>query len=561
MQPQLSMIHSTTSKGFLWKLLNYQQVDTVFSFPNETSLKLFDKQSSVGIHSIFLKHEQAAVHAADGYARASGKVGVSLISKGPGVSSAITSLATAYIDSIPLVMFVLSKIDNKRISETVDVATMTMSVTKHYFRISSPSEMEEILSIAFSTASTGRPGPVVVEISTDILNSIDLLPEPQSKQFQNMSQKMAKANSHMIKKVVTEIQQAKRPVLFIGGGVILSSAANDVIKLATTLNIPVVSSLMGLGAFPSTHPLFLGMLGMHGTFAANKAVHRADLLICLGVRFSERVTGNVKGFSPHSKKIQVDIDPAEINKNIMIDVPIIGDVKEVVLQLLPLVQKKESSDWTNEVSTWKKEVPRFKTTASLLKPQLVIQLLDKYTQGNAIVTTDVGQHQIWTAHNYSFKHERQLLTSGGLGTMGFGLPASIGAALAKPTHPIICVSGDGSIQMNIQELSTAVRYQLPIKIAILKNGYLGMVRQWQELFYQSRYSAVKITSPCFVMLAEAYGATGLFAADQKQAEQVIKEAMTIKGPVVMEFDVTEEENVYPMVPPGSSNIDTILNKK
>ena len=562
MLSQLSRFQALTLNELFWTLLRNQEVDTIFSFPSQTSLTLFEKQSSIGIHSIFLKHEQATVHAADGYARASGKVGVSIVSKGPGVSNAVTSLATTYIDSIPLVLFVLSDSGNRRVSEIVDVAILTMSVSKHNFHISSPAEMELKIAEAFHIAQNDRPGPVVVEISADVMNSNHYQQETlsQALPLKRQAQRKPKVKHHLIKKVVTEILQAKRPILFIGGGVILSSAANEIIKLATTLKLPVVSSLMGLGAFPTTHPLFLGMLGMLGTFASNKAVHRADLLICLGVRFSDRVTGNVRGFSPHSKKIQIDIDPAEINKNIKIDSPIIGDIKEVVLQMLPLIQNRECNEWTNEVSNWKKEVPQFKTTESLLKPQEVIALLDKYSQSKAIITTDVGQHQIWTAHHYSFQFERQLLTSGGLGTMGFGLPASIGAAVAKPAQPIICVSGDGSIQMNIQELSTIVNYQLPIKIAILKNGFLGMVRQWQELFYQSRYSSVKISSPHFVTLAKAYGATGLFAKDKKEAELVIQEAMAIKGPVIMEFDVTEEENVYPMVPPGSNNINTIIKK-
>jgi acetolactate synthase I/II/III large subunit len=360
------------------------------------------------------------------------------------------------------------------------------------------------------------------------------------------------------------METSRKPVIFIGGGIIASGAADYLREVVQQTRIPVVSSLMGIGSMEAGNPLYLGMLGMHGTFAANKAVHHCDLLISIGVRFSDRVTGRISGFSPSSKKIHVDIDPAEINKIIPIDLPIVSDAKEFLFTLKNQLDYQKINEntgiWSNEVVEWKRTVPRFDQSNSVLNPQTVIRLLSDYSTQDTVVVTDVGQHQIWTAHHYSFTRPRTLITSGGLGTMGYGLPAAIGAASACPKRSVICVSGDGSFQMNLQELITAVKYQLPLKIAILNNGYLGMVRQWQELFYQGRYSQVKMTSPNFAQLAQAYGVAGFRAQTEEEAKQIITEAFQCTGPVLMEFNIIEEENVYPMVPPNHNNHQTILSR-
>ncbi|MNJ35605.1 Acetolactate synthase large subunit [compost metagenome] len=348
--------------------------------------------------------------------------------------------------------------------------------------------------------------------------------------------------------------QAQRPVILAGGGVISSGATEALLSLVELTGIPVVSTLMGIGAFPARHPWYLGMVGMHGTFAANRAVHRADLLLCLGTRFNDRVSGKAQSFSPESLKIHVDIDSAELNKNIPAGIGITADIRELLNRLLPLAgSRRNPSSWLIEATEWPKKVPYYSNEEGLLSPGEVISLLDRHTQGKSIVATDVGQHQIWTAHHYKFARPRRFLTSGGLGTMGFGFPAAIGAAIADPSRPVLCITGDGSFQMNLQEMMTAVDYNLPIKIAILNNGYLGMVRQWQQLFYQKRYSSVQISSPDYVTFAKSYGVTGLRASTSQEAEAIIQQSLNTPGPVLMEFNVKEEQNVYPMVPPGESN--------
>ena len=436
---------------------------------------------------------------------------------------------------------------------------MTLPIIKYYFRIHDVKDIQSVISKAFSRASEGRPGPVVIELQTKLL-SLEAPAFDHHLKEEFIQKTEMKFSEKILEQVKKEISLAKKPVLFIGGGVNIAGAAEFVLELAEKAQIPVVCSLMGIGAFSNNHPLFLGMLGMHGTFAANKAVHHSDLLICLGVRFSDRVTGKISGFSPKSRKIQVDIDPVEINKIVKVDLPIVGNVKDFLQQVNPTIIPGDTKEWVKEVSTWQKKVPGYSDSKSELKPQQVIELIDQYSNSHSLVATDVGQHQIWTSHYYQFKHSRTFMSSGGLGTMGYGLPAAIGAALAKTGTDVICVSGDGSFQMNFQELVTVARYQLPIKIAILKNNYLGMVRQWQELFYKGRYSSVNISSPDFVTLAEAYGIRALRAINFKDAESVIKEAFRDHMPIVMEFDITEEENVFPIVPPGANNTDAVITK-
>ncbi|MBY0149073.1 biosynthetic-type acetolactate synthase large subunit [Neobacillus niacini] len=508
-----------------------------------------------------MMHEQAAVHAADGYARATGRPGVVLLTSASGITNGVTGIATAFSDSVPLVIITGYLCHNhlkKNGLQELNTSVLTMAITKHSFRIKDMISLNDVLKNALTVATAGRPGPVLIEVTSDT----------STKDIQKRRFSPTKVNKVTLEKSIIYarelIENARKPVLFLGGGVIASGAADEVRELVQRSRIPVVSSLLGIGSIEAGNPLYLGMLGMHGTFAANKAVHHADLLICIGVRFSDRVTGRISGFSPNSKKIHVDIDPAEINKIVPVDLAIVSDAKEFILNIKKHLDFQQinrlAENWTSEVVDWKRTVPRFDKSNSLLKPQSVIRLISNYSPQDTTVVTDVGQHQIWTAHHYAFTQPRTLITSGGLGTMGYGLPAAIGAAAAHPGKSVICVSGDGSFQMNLQELITIAKYQLPIKIAILNNGYLGMVRQWQELFYQRRYSDVKIISPEFSQLAIAYGIVGFKAQTEEEAQQIIAEAFQRNGPVLMEFNIIEEENVYPMVPPNQNNHKTILSR-
>ncbi|MDQ6595649.1 biosynthetic-type acetolactate synthase large subunit [Bacillus salipaludis] len=548
-----------TEKIELFESLSLLEVDCVFGCDDRGLLPGVDQSN---IRYVQLNHEQAAVHAADGFARATGKPGVVLLSSAAGVTNAITGIATAYSDSVPLVIVTGPLVTKPQIEEAfqeLDVLGITLPITKYSFKLTDWGCLSEALQNALTIAAEGRPGPVLIEYaagpSTNNQDGLLSYPRPRGQVKKGQIEKS-------IESAVELIEAARKPVLFIGGGVISSGAAEFLREIVRQARIPVVSSLMGIGAMKAANPLYLGMLGMHGTFAANKAVHQCDLLISIGVRFSDRVTGKISGFSPKSKKIHVDVDPAEINKIIAVDLPIVSDAKEFLLELKGRLDYQQSlrnvKIWTNEVIGWKRTVPRFDKSHSHLSPQTVIKKLDEYSAQDTIVVTDVGQHQIWTAHHYAFSTPRTLITSGGLGTMGYGLPAAIGAAAACPGNPVLCVSGDGSFQMNLQELIIAVKYQLPIKIAILNNGYLGMVRQWQELFYHGRYSSVKIGSPSFAKLAEAYGVPGYKARTENEAGRVIAEAFKHSGPALIEFDVVEEENVYPMVPPNHSNHQIIL---
>jgi acetolactate synthase I/II/III large subunit len=515
------------------------------------------------VRYVRLQHEQAAVHAADGFARATGRPGVVLLTTASGITNSITGIATAYSDSVPVVI-IAGQIQNNSLHNhheafhDLDISGLTTAITKHTLKINTIECIQEGLKQALSIAADGRPGPVLLELTTNTT-----INEAQNHRFGRIASK-SRCQENSLKMAIDLIESARKPVIFIGGGIIASGAADPLRKVIKQSRIPVVSSLLGIGAMEARNPLYLGMLGMHGTFAANKAVHHCDLLVSIGVRFSDRVTGRISGFSPSSKRIHVDIDPAEINKIISVDVPIVSDAKEFLLSLenqldYPKITANTES-WTTEVVGWKRTVPRFDRSNSVLNPQTVIRLLSDYSIQDTVVVTDVGQHQIWTAHHYAFTQPRTLITSGGLGTMGYGLPAAIGAAAACPGRSVICVSGDGSFQMNLQELITAVKYQLPLKIAILNNGYLGMVRQWQELFYQRRYSEVKMGSPNFAQVAQAYGVAGFSAQTEEEAKQIVSEAFQHTGPVLMEFNIMEEENVYPMVPPNHNNHQTILSR-
>ncbi|MFS0777212.1 biosynthetic-type acetolactate synthase large subunit [Neobacillus sp. 3P2-tot-E-2] len=529
-------------------------------FGSDAQEFMVSKDSNVRYYQMV--HEQAAVHAADGYARATGRPGVVLLTSASGITNGVTGIATAFSDSVPLVIIAghLEQHDplKKEALQEIVISGLTMAITKHAFKIKAINGLKDVIKKAITIAASGRPGPVLIELTTDTtIKDVPIQRQSPTKVNKTILEKSINAARDLI-------ENARKPVLFVGGGVIASGAADDLREFVQRSRIPVVSSLLGIGSVETGNPFYLGMLGMHGTFAANKAVHHADLLICIGVRFSDRVTGRISGFSPKSKKIHVDIDPAEINKIISVDLPVVSDAKQFIQKIknnLDYQQINRNAEiWTNEVVEWKRTVPRFDKSNSLLKPQSVIRLMSDYSNQDTIVVTDVGQHQIWTAHHYAFTKPRTLITSGGLGTMGYGLPAAIGAAAAHPGKSVICVSGDGSFQMNIQELITIVKYQLSIKIAILNNGYLGMVRQWQELFYQGRYSAVKMISPEFAQLAQAYGIKGFKAQTEEEARQMIPEAFQRTGPVLLEFNVLEEENVYPMVPPNQNNHQTILSR-
>ncbi|PGY10363.1 biosynthetic-type acetolactate synthase large subunit [Bacillus sp. AFS031507] len=535
-------------------------VDCFFGCDEQELMLLKD----TNLRYVRMQHEQAAVHAADGFARATGKPGVVLLTTASGITNSTTGIATAYSDSVPLVIIAGQIQDdplhtNHEAFLELNISGLTMAITKHALKINNIEGIQEALKNCLTMATNGRPGPVLLELTTDTTMNVTQnhrLGRPQLKRRNRIENSIKMAKSLM--------ETARKPVLFIGGGTIASGAADYLREVVKQTRIPVVSSLMGIGSMEAGNPLYLGMLGMHGTFAANKAVHHCDLLISIGVRFSDRVTGRISGFSPSSKKIHVDIDPAEINKIIPIDLPIVSDAKEFLSTLKNQLDYQKINEntgiWSNEVVEWKRTVPRFDQSNSVLNPQMVIRLLSDSSTQDTVVVTDVGQHQIWTAHHYAFTRPRTLITSGGLETMGYGLPAAIGAAAACPGRSVICVSGDGSFQMNLQELVTAVKYQLPLKIAILNNGYLGMVRQWQELFYQGRYSQVKMTSPNFAQLAQAYGVTGFRAQTEEESKQIIGEAFQCTGPVLMEFNIMEEEKVYPMVPPNHNNHQTILSR-
>lgn len=554
-----------TGAELLIECLMGEQVDTIFGYPGGAVIPIYDALYDCSdIRHILTRHEQAAVHAADGYARVTGRPGVALVTSGPGATNAVTGIANAFMDSVPLVVLtgqVSTDLIGRDSFQEVNIFGMTMDVTKHNYVVMDVKQLPRIIKEAFHIASTGRPGPVLIDLPKNIMNA-KTAPETLEKISIRGYEPAPEIPEETVAQIANRLGSAERPVILAGGGVVSSGSSDALLDLAVNAGIPVVSTLMGIGAFPSDHPLYLGMLGMHGTYAANRAVHQADVLLSLGARFNDRLSGKIKSFSPESWKVHVDIDDAELGKNIPVDVAVHGNIRDLLMKINPLTGRLTAAEaWAKETTRWQKKVPHFTAEAGTLCPQEVIQLLHKFTEGNAVVATDVGQHQIWTAHHYKFKHARSFLTSGGLGTMGFGLPAAIGAAIAGDGSPVICVTGDGSFQMNLQELMTAVDYQLPIKIALLNNGYLGMVRQWQQMFYKRRYSSVQISSPDYVAFASAYGVTGLRAQTLDEAESIIRQSLEIPGPVLMEFNVKDEQNVFPMVPPGESNDKMIMDER
>lgn len=550
-----------TGSQIIVECLKKEGVDTLFNYPGGAVLPLFDELLNAPFRKILVRHEQAAVHAADGYARATGKVGVVLVTSGPGATNTVTGIVTAYMDSIPIVILTgqipTYLIGNDAFQEA-DIVGITRPCTKHNYLVKEIKDLARILKEAFYIARSGRPGPVLVDLPKDILVNTTEFKYPEKVHIRGYRPTL-EGHPGQIQRAIHLILKSKRPVLYVGGGIISANASRELSQLAEKLGIPVTMTLMGLGGFPGNHPLSLGMLGMHGTYQANMAVMESDLLIAVGARFDDRVTGKIESFAPQAKIIHIDIDPTSISKNVRVDLPIVGDCKRILSKILSLLEKEEVRSfkeglqkWHRQIESWKAIYPMNYHQDQLIKPQFVIEKLDELTSGEAIITTEVGQHQMWAAQFYKFLKPRTFLTSGGLGTMGYGLPAAIGAQVAFPHQLVLNISGDGSFQMNSQELATAVQYRLPIKVVILNNGYLGMVRQWQEFFYEKRYasSSLEGISPDFVKLAEAYGAVGMRANRPDEVVPTLKKALAIPEPVVIDMTVDPEENVYPMVPAG-----------
>jgi acetolactate synthase-1/2/3 large subunit len=552
----------------LIEVLQEEGVETIFGYPGGAVIDIYDELAKSDISHILVRHEQGAVHAADGYARASGKVGVCLVTSGPGATNTVTGIASAFMDSIPLVVITgqvpTSLIGNDAFQE-VDIVGITRPCTKHNYLVLTVEELGPTIKEAFYLARSGRPGPVLVDIPKDVGKAIIDYHEPAPIKLKSYNPTYS-PNKKQIHKIVDLVSEASKPVIFAGGGIILSGAAEELTAFANTSRIPVTTSLMGLGAYPGTDPLWLGMLGMHGTYRANMAVSNCDLLLAIGVRFDDRVTGKTDSFAAQAKIVHIDIDPTSIRKNIPVSIPVVGDCLKSLEQLNQLIGGVDLGDlvaertpWLNQIQQWKDTNPLAYEQKDIIKPQYVVEKLFELTGGDAIVTTEVGQNQMWAAQYYHFDAPGHFITSGGLGCMGFGLPAAIGAQVACPDKTVVDIAGDGSIQMNIQEMATAVQHCLPVKIIILNNGYLGMVRQWQELFYDKHYACTRMShTPDFVKLAEAFGAVGLMAERPDQVEAVLSEGLSINQPVIMDFRVAQEESVYPMVPAGAPITEMLL---
>jgi acetolactate synthase-1/2/3 large subunit len=539
----------------LIECLKKENVEVIFGYPGGQVLPLFDCLYDAGIRFILTRHEQAAAHAADGFARASGKVGLCIATSGPGATNLTTGLATAFMDSIPVVAItgqVKSHLIGNDAFQEADVTGITRSITKHNYLVKDIKELARTVREAFYIASTGRPGPVLIDVPSDIQAADAEFIWPANVEIRGYNPTYI-AHRGQIKKAAKLIQKAKKPVLYVGGGVVISGASAEILQLAETLQIPVTTTLLGLGAFPSEHSLSLGMLGMHGTAYANHAIMDSDLIIAVGARFDDRVTGRVDTFAPNAKVIHIDIDPTSISKNIHVHVPIVADAKDALAQLFDVVKAPDTKDWLKKIDSWKKKYPlSYKKDAAKLKPQYIIEEIYQVTNGEAIITTEVGQNQMWAAQWYKYSKPRTFLSSGGLGTMGYGFPAAIGAKIARPEKTVFDIAGDGSIQMNIQELATAVENKIPVKVAILNNCYLGMVRQWQELFYNKRYSYTKLCNPDFVKLAESYGAVGIKVTKKEEVRPALEKAVNTDKVVFLDFHIEEEENVFPMVPAGQA---------
>lgn len=543
----------------LIQALKQEGVNVIFGYPGGAVIDIYDELYKENIKHVLVRHEQGAVHAADGYARVTGKVGCVLVTSGPGAANTVTGIATAYMDSIPLVVLtgqVPTALIGTDAFQEVDIVGISRPCTKHNFLVKRVEDLGKTIHEAFHIARSGRPGPVLVDLPKDVMQATGDY-EPVS--FPDHEPKDPPVPSQLFY-LKDLIAQSRRPVLLTGGGVILGRASEELKKLARRTRIPVTSTLMGIGAFPGTDPLWLGMPGMHGTYYANMAISHCDLLIAIGCRFDDRVTGKVDHFAPEARIVHIDIDPSSINKNVIADIPIVGDCRAILKAINDrlegdnfTVSDEERRDWLKQIELWKEENPlSYCQSSDVIKPQFVVEKLYEITEGRAIITTEVGQNQMWAAQFYRFNEPNTLITSGGLGTMGYGFPAAIGVQTAFRDRLVVDIAGDGSIQMNIQEMATAVQEMLPVKIVILNNGYLGMVRQWQQLFYDKRYSHTDMTyQPDFVKLAEAYGFLGLRAVRPDEVEPVLRKGLSHPGPVLMDFRVAREECVYPMVRPGA----------
>lgn len=552
-----------------FECLRAEKVDTIFGYPGGAVIKIYEKLYDVDfLKHILVRHEQGAVHMAEGYARATGKVGVVLVTSGPGATNAVTGIADAFMDSVPIVVFtgqVASHLIGNDAFQEVDIVGITRPITKHNFLVRKVEELAPTIKKAFYIAATGRPGPVVVDLPKDMINSECYFEYPSSVDIRGYKPTY-KGHSYQIKKAAEILSNSKRPLLYVGGGVIMSGGNEELTLLAKTFNFPVTTTLQGLGAFPGTDEQHLGMLGMHGTYWANLAVQNCDVLVALGARFDDRVTGKVETFAKNAFKIQVDIDPAAIDKNVVVDLPIVGDVKHILAELMVEMKKKpDLNDWWNMIYKWKDECPLvYDDNDGRLHTEYVIEQLSDLTKGDAVIVPDVGQHQMWIAQYYKFNFPRSLITSGGLGTMGFSVPAAIGASLALGnSRRVISISGDGGFQMNMQELTTAVSNKLPIIFIIINNGFLGMVRQWQELFHKEKYSFTDLSdsNPDFVKLGEAFGIESYSTDNPKEVRNLLEKALAVKDrPVLLEFRVVKDDMVFPMVPAGASISEMLLKQ-
>jgi acetolactate synthase-1/2/3 large subunit len=551
----------------LMECLKAEGVDVVFGLPGGANLPTYDAFYDAGIRHILVRHEAGGGHAAEGYAKATGKVGVSMGTSGPGATNLVTPICDAMMDSVPVV-FITGQVRTELLGtdgfQEADTIGITMPIVKHSFMIQHPLELPRTIHEAFHVARSGRPGPVVVDIPQD-LSRADIPYEPVADVHLPGYQPTTEGNQKQIRLAAKALANSHRPVIYAGGGVISANAANELIELATVDRLPVTCTVMGLGAFPATHDQWLGMLGMHGTRTANYAMDEADLIVAIGARFDDRITGKLSEFAPRAKFIHIDVDPAEISKNVPAHIPIVGDAKNILPRLTAEYRALSADtarleEWWSRIRLWQERHPLGWTDSadSEIKPQYMVRALYEATGGDAIVTSDVGQHQMWAAQYYDFVKPRRWINSGGLGTMGFGLPAAMGAQVGCPDQTVVCIAGDGSVQMNMQELATCSQERIPIKVFIMNNGYLGMVRQWQELFWDKRYSQVDMGQwPDFVKLAEAYGATGMRLTDKATLVDDMKEALATEGPVLVDVRVTAEENVYPMIPAGQAARDMV----
>ena len=559
-----------TGAQILLESLKKEGVDVLFGYPGGAVIDIYDElPRHPELKHVLVRHEQGAVHAADGYARASGKVGCCLVTSGPGATNTVTGIATAYCDSIPLVVFtgqVPTQLIGNDAFQEVDIVGITRPCTKHNFLVKDVRNLAKTIRQAFYLARSGRPGPVLVDLPKDIMQARTEFVWPEDI-FMRSYNPTYKPNLNQLRRTAEELAKARKPIILAGGGVIMANASEVLCELAHELNIPVATTLMGLGAFPANGDLWLGMVGMHGTYAANMSINHADLLVCVGARFDDRVTGRLQDFASHARIVHIDIDPTSIRKNVEVDVPVVGDCRQALEGILEICRAKMAdtdwsgmhADWLQTVHEWKANHPLAYNKNGHIKPQQVIETMYSITKGDAIIATEVGQNQMWAAQFYTFTKPRTLLTSGGLGTMGYGFPAAIGAQFAFPDKLVINVAGDGSIQMNIQELATVVQNKIPVKVVILNNGQLGMVRQWQELFYNRNYSHTNMEAqPDFVKLAEAYGAEGYRISKPEELEDVLRKALTSPNPAFIDVMVEREENVYPMVPAGAALDEMLL---